>query len=446
MTVDLVLKNAMVHTSFGVAEAGIAIDNGRIVRIAKDVNLPSASDEMDLKGYLVLPGVIDAHVHLRDQGLAYKEDFFSGTAAAANGGVTLAIDMPNNKPVTMNTESLKERMRVAKEKTIVNLAFYSAFPSEIDEIHRIVREGGAVAIKLFMSQQVGGVDPQDEETITKALRETARVGVPVAVHAEDGALLKAKMIECGESEDLEDYLKVHSAEVEGKAVKHVLQLSRTTGAHIHFCHISSAEGIEAISAAKRSGLPVTCEVTPHHLLISSHYLKRVGIIALANPPARSQRDIDELWASLHRGAVDVVASDHAPHTIEEKREKSIWTVKAGIVGLETMLPILLSQVNDGRLELSTLIRVTSANPSKILGMRDRGDLKEGNFADLVVIDMKRAFKIDASRFHSKAKYSPFDGWKVKGKPIKTYVNGRLVMDEGEILAKPGSGEIIRWSG
>jgi len=444
LTVDLVLKNAKLHIPYGVVEAGLAIDDEKIVKIAKDVNLPSASEKMDVKGHLVLPGVIDAHVHLRDQELAYKEDFFSGTAAAATGGVTLTIDMPNNKPVTMSLESLKERMSIAREKSIVNVAFYSAFPNEAEEIPQIIREGGALGFKLFMSQQIGGINPQDQRKLSKALEETAKIGVPMAVHAENGKLLIDKKMKYGESEDLEDYLKVHSPEVEAEAVRHILQLSRRTGARIHFCHVSSAEGLEAISAAKKTGLPVTCEVTPHHLLISSRYLKRIGAVALADPPAREQQDVNELWVSLLEGVVDVLASDHAPHTIEEKMEKSIWRVKTGIPGLETMLPLLLTHVNSGRLDLPTLVRMTSENPSKIFGMRNRGDLKEGNYADLVVVNMKSEYKIDSSKFYSKAKYSPFDGWKVRGKPIKTFVNGRLVMDEGEICAKPGSGEIIRW--
>jgi len=446
LTIDLALKNAKICVFGSLVEAGLAINDEKIVKMAKDVNLPSASEKMDLKGRLVLPGLIDVHVHLRDQELAYKEDFFSATAAAANGGVTLAIDMPNNKPVTMSVTSLKERMKIAQGKSIVNVAFYSAFSHEIEEIHQIVRDGGAIAFKLFMSQQIGGINPEEEPALTSALKETARVRVPVAVHAEDSRLLTNKRMECGESEDLRDYLRVHSPEVEAESVKYVLQLMRTTGAKIHFCHISSAEGAELISAAKKAGLPVTCEVTPHHLLMSSEYLERAGSIAMADPPARSQPHIDELWASLFTGTVDILASDHAPHTIEEKKEGSIWHVKTGIPGLETMLPLLLTQVNDGRIDLQTLTGMMSRNPSEIFGLRGRGDLKEGNYADLVVVDMKREYKIDSSRFYSKAKFSPFDGWKARGKPIKTFVNGHLVMDEGEILAKPGSGRIIRWSG
>jgi len=446
LTVDLVLKDASVYSSSGVVQAGLAVEDGRITKIAKDTNLPEGSEEIDLKGCLILPGMIDVHVHLRDQELSYKEDFFTGTAAAANGGITMVVDMPNNKPVTMSLESMRERMRIAQEKGVVNVAFYSAFPEKVEEMGRIVREGGALAFKFFMSQQVGGIDPQDEEKLIEAFKQAAKTGVPVAVHAEDSRLITDGMSKCEGGEELDDYMRVHSSEVEVQAVRQAVRISQRTGGRIHFSHVSSAEGVQTVSNAKRSGVLATCEVTPYHLLFSARSLTRLGAIALSNPPPRAQGDIDELWSSLRDNVVDVLASDHAPHTVEEKSEKSIWHVKTGVPGLETMLPLMLTQVNEGRLDLSTLVKAMSRNPSRIFSIRDRGELREGAAADLVVVDLKREYRIDSSEFFSRAKYSPFDGWRVRGKPVKTFVGGRLVMDEGEILAKPGSGRTIRWSG
>ncbi|MFB0504676.1 MAG: dihydroorotase family protein [Candidatus Bathyarchaeia archaeon] len=446
MTVDLVLTDARVYTSSGIVEAGLAIQDGTIVKVAKDTNLPRASEEIDLEGCLILPGVIDVHVHLRDQELSYKEDFFTGTAAAANGGVTLVVDMPNNKPVTMSQKTLEERMRIAKEKSVVNIAFYSAFPDRAEQMSRIVREGGALAFKFFMSQQVGGVNPQDKEKLTEAFNEAAKICVPVAVHAEDIKLMMDRMNRPGVGEGLDDYMRVHSREVEVQAARQAIRISQKTGARIHFCHVTSAECVQIINNAKRIGVLATYEFTPYHLLISAQSLKRLGAIALSNPPPRPQQDIDQLWSSLRDGVVDVLASDHAPHTIEEKSEESIWRVKTGVPELETMLPLMLTAVNEGRLHISTLVKVMSTNPSRIFGIKDRGELREGSAADLVVVDLKGEYRIDSSKFLSKAKYSPFEGWKVKGKPVKTFVGGHLVMDDGEIVAKPGSGGIIRWSG
>lgn len=447
MPVDLVFHNAKIYTRGGLVEAGLAIDEGKIFKIAKETNLPQASTKMDLKGHVVLPGLIDPHVHLRDQQLAYKEDFFSGTAAAAAGGVTLTLDMPNNKPVTMDIQSLRDRMKLAEAKAVVNVAFYSAFPENLEEVHKIVKEG-AVAFKLFLSQKTGGLDIADDEALLRALNEAGVRKVPVAVHAEDQETLENKRREMQQAgrDNVEAYLTVHSKNAETRAIQRMVQLAEKSRFHIHFCHVSSAAGLEIVLAAKRMGLPVTCEVTPHHLLLSSKHLKRHGTMAIMNPPLRTKEDIKELWSALKQGSIDALASDHAPHTMEEKEAKSVWDVKPGIPGLETMLPLLLTQVNKGRLTIPDLVRSTSEKPAEIFHLKGRGDLGEGYYADLVVVDMHREYRIESSRFYSKAKYSPFDGWKIKGKPIKTFVNGQLVMDEGEIVAKLGVGKIIRWEG
>ena len=447
MPVDTVLHNAKIYTRGRIVEAGLAIDEERIFKIAKETNLPPASTKIDLKGNLTLPSLIDPHVHLRDQQLAYKEDFFSGTAAAAAGGVTLTIDMPNNKPVTMDSKSLRERMRLAEKRVVINVAFYSAFPENLGEVPSIIEEG-AVAFKLYMSQKIGGLDIDDDDMFLHAFNAVGKMGVPVAVHAEDRETLEnmRRRMEKAGRKDVEAYVKAHPPQAEVKATKRIIQLGKKSSAHLHFCHVSSAAALNAVLEAKNMGLPFTCEVTPHHLLMSSEDLKRYGTLALADPPLRTKDDVKALWTALEHGSIDALASDHAPHTMEEKEVESVWDAKPGIPGLETMLPLLLTQINDGRLTISDLVRLTSEKPAQIFNLRGRGSLDEGNHADIVVVDINREYKIDSSRFYSKARYSPFDDWKVKGKPIKTFVNGQLVMDEGELVAKPGTGQIVRWEG
>jgi dihydroorotase (multifunctional complex type) len=441
---DLVLRNAKIFASGKMVEAGLAIEGGRIAKIAKEPNLPSASEKMNLDGLLVLPGLIDAHVHLRDQELGYKEGFFSGTAAAANGGVTLVIDMPNNKPVTMSLGTLKERMKLAAEKAVVNVAFYSAPPKKIGEMPGIV-QGGVKAFKLFMAQKVGGLDPNDDEALLEAFRETARLNVPMAVHAEDESLIESASMAMKKKETncAEAYLKGRPPKAEVKAVDRIIKIAEKSKAHTHICHVSTARGIGLIASAKSAGLPITCEVTPHHLLLSSRHAKKMGAVALSNPPLRSSRDVSALWSALDRGLIDILASDHAPHAIEEKEKASVWEAAPGISGVETLLPLMLTQVSKGRLSLSRLVQMASEMPAQVFGIKDRGGLREGNYADLVVVDLHAEWRIDASRFHSKAKYSPFDGWRVRGKPVKTLVNGRLVMEDGEILAEPGDGCVVK---
>lgn len=443
MLVDLVLSNAKICTSEGIVEAGLAIENGRILRIAKETNLPQASTRLKLQGHMVLPGLIDMHVHLRDQQLAYKEDFFTGTSAAAAGGVTLIADMPNNIPVTMSSTSLRERMKLAEDRVIVNAAFYSTFPKKLEELPSIAQER-AIGFKVFLSQRIGGLDAEDDDMLLRAFNKTGETNIPVAVHAEDKITLENaenKVKKSGRN-DMKAHLEAHPSIAEERAIQRIARLLERVRVRVHFCHLSSAAGLDAFLTARKRGLPVTCEVTPHHLLLSHEDLKRCQGLGLIHPPLRTKKDRKALWKSITGGLVDSIASDHAPHTIEEKKASSIWDVKPGIPGLETTLPLLLTHMNEGHLALSDLVRMTSKAPAEIFNLKDRGSLVGGCFADLVVVDTKRKHKIDASKFLSKAKYSPFDGWKVKGKPIKTFVNGQLVMDEGEIVVKPGTGQII----
>jgi dihydroorotase (multifunctional complex type) len=442
--VDLVLLNSKVYVNGEIVEAGIAVDEGKIFRIAKEPNLPKASKKLDLNGCLVLPGLIDCHVHLRDQQLAYKENFLTGTSAAAAGGVTLVLDMPNNKPVTMDAQSLRERMKLAEKQAIVNIGFYSAFPEDPKEISEIVKEG-AVAFKTFLSQKIGGVDIDDDTALLQVFKIAEKSGIPVAVHAEDREMLEDALKEMRQDRcnDVSAYVKVHPPNSWVKATQRVIRLIEKSFSHVHFCHVSSAAELAILVEAKEKGLPITCEATPHNLLLTFNHLKRYGNLALTNPPLRTKGDAEALWNAFQRGFINIVASDHAPHAIEEKKVESVWDAKSGIPGLETLLPLLLTQVNKGKIKIADLVRASSEKPSQIFHLKDRGSISKGNLADLTVVDLNQEYKIDSSKFYSKAKYSPFDGCKVKGKPIKTFVNGQLVFNEDNIVAKPGIGQVIR---
>jgi len=442
LNVDLVLKDLKAYVKGEIIECWLAIENGRIFKIGKEAQMPKADAKLSLDGLLVLPGLIDVHVHLRDEGKAYKEDFYTGTAAAAAGGFTTVLDMPNNTPVTMSAENLKNRIEKAKAKALVNVGFYSEFPKNLEEVDRIIR-AGAVAFKLFLSEQVGGLNIDDDNALAEAFKKVA-ARVPIAVHAEEKNMLKEaekKLREKG-CNDIEAFLKAHPEKAEANAVRRVLEIAKKTAAKVHFSHISTKKGLRMVYMAKKAGLPITCEATPHHLFLSTEDLKRVGTIALTMPPLRDKSQVDYLWKGLKRGMVDVVASDHAPHILEEKKSDSVWDVKVGIPGLETSLPLMLMAVNAEMLDLRDVVRLMAENPAKIFQLDGRGTITEGGKADLVVVDLKRKYYIDASKFHSKAKYSPFNGKHVRGKPVKTFVGGQLVMDENEIVAEAGCGEII----
>jgi len=444
LTVDLVLSNAKAYIDNEIVDCSLAINRGKIFKITKEANMPKAEIKIDLKNLLVLPGLIDVHVHLRDEGKAYKEDFYSGTAAAAAGGIATVLDMPNNEPVTMSVEALRRRMRIAERKFLVNVGFYSEFPKNMNEAEEIIREG-AVAFKLFMGEQIGGLNIDDDHALLEAFKIVSKLKVSVAVHAEDKTTLKKVEDELKRNNcnDVEAFLKAHSENIEVTAVKRLLKIAEQTKVHVHFCHISTENGLKAIIDGKKSGIKITCETTPHHLFLSVDGLRRIGTLALTTPPIREKHHITALWNGIKNSWIDILASDHAPHTLGEKKAKSVWDVKVGVPGLETTLPLLLTKVKHGRLSITDVVRLMSKNPAEVFGLKGRGCLKEGNSADLVVVDLDRKYKIDASKFHSKAKYSPFDGLSVEGKPVKTFVGGRLIMDEGEIVAEAGSGEIIR---
>jgi len=441
--VDLAIVNAKILTEQGIVEGGIAIDEGKIFSVKKEGRLPRASKTINANGKLVLPGFVDAHVHLRDLNLEYKEDFYSGTCAALAGGFTTVLDMPNTIPPTNSALGLREKMELAKGKSVANVGFFTCIPEKEEEFKRI-KEAGAVGFKLYLHRPFQELDVDDDNSLLQALKAIKELDMVFSVHAEDRRLiegLEERFKAEADSSPL-TYPKTHPPIAEVKAVRRILSLTKGINPRLHFCHTSTGRAISLISKAKAEGLGVTCEVTPHHLLLSETLLNRLGGLAFVDPPLRGYRTRRVVWNALVNGRVDVVASDHAPHTLEEKMDKDIWKVPVGFPGLETTLPLILTMVKKGMLSLGQLVEVLARNPSRIFRLKGKGDIAEGFDADLTVVDVEREFVIDSSTFYSKAKYSPFDGEKVVGKPVQAFIGGQLVMDEGVILAKPGSGSIL----
>lgn len=447
LIVDSVLTNAKAYLNGQIVDCSIAIEEGKIQKIGKETQMPNTDQKIDLHGLLVLPGLIDEHVHLRDEGRAYKEDFSSGTASAAAGGFTTVLDMPNNDPVTMSFLTLENRMGVAQRKILVNVGFYSEFPKKMGEVEDIFKEG-PIGFKLFMGNQIGGLNIDDEQTILEGCEKIAKLKIPLAVHAEDRAMLaenEEKLKQAKKSETA-DFLRAHTEAVELKAIQRILRLSELTNVNLHFCHVSTDTGLSAIFEAKKSGRTVTCEVTANHLMLSTDDLNRYGQMAIMAPPLRSKSNVDALWRGVEDGSIDSLGSDHAPHALEEKSSSSVWDVRVGVPGLETTLPLMLTEVRKNRLTLSHVVKLLAEKPAEIFDLKGRGRLEKGNNADFTIVDFNCQFNIQASKFKSKAKFSLFDGWEVWGKPIKTIINGQLVFDEGEIVAKGGTGFIVRRSG
>ena len=348
--VDTVLYNTKIYFQGELVDAGIAINDGKIVKIAKEPNLPRASKKINLNKNVTLPGLIDIHVHLRDQKLAHKETFETGTTAAAAGGVTTVIDMPNNNPVTMDCSSLKRRIELAKNKIFVNVGFNAAFPIDLNEIPEMVKVG-TVGFKVYLANRVGGVNTDDDQLLATAFVMASKNNVPILIHAEDRTMIISKENELKTKGkfDLMSYVAAHSPEAEVKSIRRIISIVKKINVAVHFCHLSSKQGLEEILLAKNDGLPVTCEVTPHNLFLSSEQYNRLGNLALTDPPLRGKNDTKFLLEAVKLGLIDVIASDHAPHSLNEKTADSIWDVAPGVPGLETTLSILLDQVNKGKI-------------------------------------------------------------------------------------------------
>lgn len=443
MLVDTVLVNAKIPTAQGVLEGGIAIEDGRIRTIAKEANLPRADSRIDVCGNIVMPGLIDAHVHLRDQELAYKEDFFTGTCAAAAGGFTTVLDMPSYAPPTDSALRLRERMEVARGKVVVNVGFYASFPSETEEIDAIV-EAGAIGFKVNPFQPMSSLDIEDDMVLSRAFERAAGMDTLVAVHAEKRSLVRRLEEGLKDRGDvsIQAYLRAHPPRAEVEDVERLIRLARETKVRVHFSHISTPTSVSLITRARGEGVKVSSEVTPHNLLLTEETLSRLGEEAVMDPPLRSDAEIIGLFEALVKGDVDIVASDHAPHSLEEKRRANVWEIRPGVPGLETTLPVLLTMVNDGRLTLNRLIELLAQRPAKIFRLGGKGLLRPGYDADLTVVNLTERHTIDPPEFYSKAKYSPFRGWRATGRAVKTVVRGRIVMEDGEVISRPGDGRIL----
>ncbi|MCL1971149.1 MAG: dihydroorotase family protein [Candidatus Bathyarchaeota archaeon] len=444
MIADLVLSNSKAYIKGEILECSIAIEEDKYIKIGKQPQMPNADQKIDLHGLLVLPGLIDSHVHLRDEEKAYKEDFISGTSAAAAGGFTTVLDMPNNQPLTNSVEALRNRLDIAKSRSLVNVGLYSEFPENLTELPKI-RQGGAVGFKLFMGCQMGGLNLDDDHVLEAGFRVAGEVGAVVAIHAEDKTQVtfSEQQFKKVRRNGVKEFLLAHTEQAEVQAIERVLRVSEGSNVHLHFCHITSKQGLEAVKEAKGASRSVTCEVTPNHLLLTSADTARFGMMAIMAPPLRDNVHKEALFEGVIQGDVDTIGSDHAPHTFEEKTVDSVWDVKVGTPGLETTLPLMLTLVEKRMLTFRRLVEVFVEKPAEIYGLTSKGKLENGKDADLTIIDYKQHWTIDSSKFKSKAKFSLYNKWEVIGKPVKTFVNGTLIMDAGEIVAKPGEGKVIR---
>ena len=394
-------------------------------RIAELGGPHRAEEKIDANGMLVLPGAIDAHVHFRDPGPNYKEDWASGSIAAAAGGVTTVIDQPNTNPVTLDARSFELKLDLARHRSVVDFGLNGG-AGKIEEL----ANAGALAIG-----EIFGYEHSDQE-LQRILAEVKRAGMLATIHAEDGLIIKEKTQPLLSRHEPEVYSQARPIASEVAAIEKVLAWSD----RLHICHLSTGLGLKLVRAAKKNGKKVSSEVTPHHLFFNIKDYRHQGSYLKMNPPLRLQADNDALWAGLRDGSIDILASDHAPHLPEEKRD-DIWEAPPGVPGVETILPLMLFAVKRNMLKLERLVDALATKPAEIFGLPAKGAIEIGKDADLVIVDPKAVSKINAERLHSRAEWTPFDGFEAIF-PKTTLVRGVVVYD-GDLEVSPGFGRFQR---
>ncbi len=446
MTADLVLKNGWVVTPQDTVRGGVAIAGGKFVAIGDDDSLPEGRRVIDVKGKHILPGVIDAHVHFRDPGVTHKEDFGTGSTAAVCGGVTTVIDMPNQIPPTENAEQVGVKKKIAESKSLCDFAVLGVVHQTNAEHILPMAKAGAIGYKIFFGETIGNLPFPDDGMCIEVFSNITESKVPVCVHAENRQIqhywtnkLKAE----GKNDPIyweqsRPYL------CEAESVHHIIFLAESFGTKLHIVHASSKQATQMVRDAKARGLRVTAETCPHYLLREAKDLAQVGPLLKMNPPVRSKEHADALWAGLLDGTIDMIATDHSPHTLEEKGcdingkmlKPAIWDCISGFCGVETAVPLLLTQVNNGRLSLNHYVKLTSEGPAKVWQMYPKkGAIRIGSDGDVTVVDMDKQMTIDPNKLHSKNKPTPWGGWKVKGVPVYTIVRGNVQMQDGEPVGK-----------
>jgi len=436
-TFDLILRHGILVTPNGTERADIGVRDGRIAVIG-DLRAGSSAEEMDLRGLTVLPGVIDTQVHFREPGLEHKEDLATGTAGAAMGGVVAIFEMPNTKPSTTTADAILDKVERAKGRAWVDHAFFiGAAADNIAHLAEWERLPGCAGVKIFMGSSTGSLLVADDETLAAVLAQGTR---RVAVHCEDeGRLIERKHLadEAGHPRAHDHWRDVETALM---ASRRLIALAEKARRRVHVLHVTTAEEMAFLGGHKDLA---TVETTPQHLTLAApECYERLGTYAQMNPPIRGVHHRDALWAAIANGVVDVLGSDHAPHTREEK-DKPYPQSPSGMTGVQTLVPIMLDHVNAGRLSLQRFVDLTSAGPARIYGIAGKGRIAVGYDADFTVVDMKAHEIITNDWIQSRSGWTPFDGRAVTGWPKATIVRGRPVMLDGQLLGAP-SGAPVRF--
>ena len=424
---SLIIKNGSCYINGKLENTDITLSGGKIKSIGK-ANLNNHK-VYDAKNKIVLPGIIDTQVHFREPGSTDAEDLESGSRAAVLGGVTALFEMPNTNPPTANLVEFEKKLQAAKNRMHSNYAFYfGATPTNTDQLAQLRNVEGCCGVKLFAGSSTGNLLVDKEADIEKVISSSDRI---VSIHSEDEDIIKLrkKFIKKG---DVHSHHEWRNVECAMSSTRRVVKIAERYDKKIHVLHVTTKEEVDFLAMHKKN---VTFETTPQHLtLYAPDCYEKLGTYAQMNPPLRGKEHYDRLWTAIKNNIVDVLGSDHAPH-LKANKDKEYPNSPSGMPGVQTIFPVMIDHVNNGKLSLSQLINLMCENPCRIFGIKNKGFIKEGYDADLTIVDMNKEVIIKDEMIASKCGWTPFNNYKVKGFPVGTIVNGILVMSDGKILVE-----------
>jgi dihydroorotase len=435
-TYDLVFRNGTVVNHDGIGRRDIGVRGGRVMALGS-IEAEAAGNVVDCTGLHILPGVIDTQVHFREPGAPHKEDLETGSRAAVMGGVTAVFEMPNTNPLTVSEEALADKISRATGRMHCDFAFFvGGTHANAIHVHELERLPGAAGIKIFMGSSTGDLLVGDDEGLRSILSNVRR---RVSVHAEDEPRLRERLAERVKG-DPASHPVWRDATAALRATRRLVRIAREAGARVHVLHVSTAEEMEYLRGEKDIA---SVEVTPQHLSFDASNYFLLGTRLQMNPPIREARHRDRIWQGVSDGTADILGSDHAPHTLEEKA-KPYPDSPSGMPGVQTLVPVMLNHVAARRMTLERFVDMTSHGPARLFQIAGKGRIAAGYDADFTIVDLKRRVRITDAMMASRAGWTPYDGEMVTGWPVGTVIRGRRVMWEGSIEI-PSFGAPVRFS-
>lgn len=458
---DHVITNGVIVNASNRYQGNIYIKDGKIVAITNERLEGKAKATTDATGLYVLPGLIDAHVHSRDGGATHKEDFYHSTQAAAAGGITTIFEMPNTNPSVNNKENFNKQLDNLQAKAHVHFGMWGICLGDLNNADLLdLSEQGVIGFKYFWGYGVreadfqlvynyseddeGVLPPCDDGEVFRIFEEVAKTGQPLAIHAENSELMNrlTKDSNRKQATSYDDFLQTRPNLAEELTIQTAISMAREAGTKLHILHVSTKAGVERIRAAQKEGMQVTAETCPHYLFLTNEDYKDIGPQMKVYPLVKYKEDQDAIWEGIYDGTIAYVCSDHAPHTQEEKAG-DLWSIPAGMCGVETLAPLLLNAVSEGRLTLEKVVELLAEKPAKQFSIYPhKGSIQVGADADLTLVDMEKQGTIDRNKLHSKGKVTAYDGFSITGWPVQTIVLGETIMENGVVTSSKINGKFV----